>query len=368
LNLKGIASRCYAYKGPDLVQLDCTDKCDSGCLACWTHSPLIKNNQRGDFQDLDPAVLKDFIREIKKSGTREICFSGGGEPFLHPNIWEILDFTQELGLPFCINTNFTLLDKEGINKLLGYSKLTSLTVSIWGHEAGLYSQLHGRTVQCFDNVKAGLTLLNRLKPARLNVVICSVISNLNYFALPGLKSLAGATGCNGIEFTLVDVMPGSTEALLLNAGQLKRLKEDFLELLKKTSTLNNGVKVVNQDLFLKRILSPGACSGEYDSGVSQKPCYSGWVFLRLRANGDLNSCRKSHRIPIGNIYKDNFLSIWNNKSQQEFRKKCLSLPRDKEFFKLIGNGDSQDIGCKRVCDNLLINEHARQMAKCLARF
>ncbi len=367
LNLRGITSRRYAYKGPDVVQIDCTDRCNSNCFACWTHSTLIKNNKDSGFKDIDPEVLKNFIREVNKSGTREICFSGGGEPFIYPWIWEILDFTERIGLLFRINTNFTLVNKENIKKLLSYERLASLTVSIWAPDADLYSKLHGRSAECFYNVKNNLIFLNNLKTPRLNVGIYSVVTNMNYLALEGLMNLAIETGCNGVEFALVDAMPGSTDILLLNKDQLCHLKSNFFGLASKGDKLYNNVSIINKDLFLKRILSPGASFGEYDISVDQKPCYSGWTFLRIRANGDVNSCLKSHRIPIGNIYKESFLSIWNNGLQQEFRKECLSMPRDKEYFKAMGNGNDGKIGCRRSCDNVLINEHAYKIARCLIR-
>jgi MoaA/NifB/PqqE/SkfB family radical SAM enzyme len=367
LNLKGIASGCYGYKGPDMVQLDCTDRCNSNCLACWTHSPLIKNNPAAELKDMEPARLKDFIREVKKSGAREICFSGGGEPFLYSHIWEILEFVQEAGLPFCVNTNFTLLNKQDIRRLLSYNKLKSLTVSIWAPEADLYSKLHGRKQEDFYTVRDNLEFLNREKPAGLKVILYAVVTNLNYFSLNGLMNLAEQTGCKAIEFAVIDVVPGATDTLLLNAEQLKRLADDFLALINKAGNSCGGVQIINKDLFLRRILCPEAAFGEYDAAAVQKPCYSGWVFLRLRANGDLNSCLKAHRIPIGNIYKDNFLSIWNNDAQKDFRRKSLSLPRDREFFRLIGNGNNGSIGCRRSCDNMLINEHIHKLARYLAR-
>jgi MoaA/NifB/PqqE/SkfB family radical SAM enzyme len=366
LNLKGIAGGFYAYKGPDLVQIDCTDRCNSRCLACWTHSPLIKNSRETIFEELEPAKVKDFIKELKKNGIREICFSGGGEPFLYRGIWEVLDFTQQAGIPFCINTNLTLLNEDGISRLLKYDKLRSLTVSIWAPEPGLYSMMHGRDEKSFDEVKNNLKFLNRRKHPGLDVVICSVMTNLNYSCMKELASLAAETGCGGIEFALVDVIPGATDRLLLNADQLCCLKKDISDLAKK-GIPGGKVNVVNKRLFLRRLLSPGAAFGEYDIETARKPCYAGWIFLRLRANGDFNSCRKSHRFPIGNIYQESFSSIWNNALQKEFREKGARLPKDREFFKRFGNGCDEGIGCRRSCDNALLNEHAYQIAKFLIR-
>ena len=101
---------------------------------------------------------------------------------------------------------------------------------------------------------------------------------------------------------------------------------------------------------------PRSYIGEYDSYIDSVPCYTGWTFLRIRANGDLNSCLKSHHMPIGNIYKDSISLAWNGILQQEFRDKASRIPKDKKYFNLIGNAKQEDVGCKRMCDNILINK------------
>jgi len=55
LNLKGILSKDNAYKGPDVVQIDLTDRCKSKCLACWMHSPFLNRSQETEI-DLDFSV------------------------------------------------------------------------------------------------------------------------------------------------------------------------------------------------------------------------------------------------------------------------------------------------------------------------
>lgn len=362
LNLKGIATRHYAYKGPDVIQVDLTDSCNSHCLLCWIHSPAIRKDK--DNTELDCSALKNFINDIANSGTKEIIFSGGGEPFLHSHIWEILEFTQRSGLNFRINTNFTLLNIEDINRLLSFANLASLVVSIWTGDADLYSKLHNRDIDLFNKVKDNLKFLNVSKPSALHVRLFAIVNNMNYSGLRTLIDFASETRCNAVEFGVPDVIPGVTDPFLLNERQLKFLKQDFINIVKNHDSRHRAVKIFNKDIFLKRISNPRACYGEYDSFVDKIPCYAGWVFLRLRANGDLNSCLKSHRIPIGNIYENDFSSIWNNPLQQEFREKGLSLPRDKSYFWMMGSCDD-DRGCRCMCDNIKVNAHIHNIMRSL---
>ncbi len=364
LNLKGIATGCYAYKGPDIVQIDLTNRCNSHCLVCWIHSPSVKEDKNTN-KELDFSILKNFIKDIAKLGTKEIIFSGGGEPFSYSKIWEILEFVQKIGLVFRINTNFTLLNKKHIDRLLSFNKLAALTISVWAGDAILYSRLHNRNTDFFYKLKNNLKYLNHLKSSKVYVRLNVTITNMNYFGLRSLVDLAMETGCAAIEFGVPDLIPGVTDSFLLSKEQLCTLKRDIIKIIRQSNYKNMRVKIVNKNIFLRRIANYRACFGEYDSLVDKIPCYAGWFFLRLRANGDFNSCLKSHRIPIGNIYKDDIFLVWNNSLQQEFRDKSLNTHKDKGYFSLIGNGNDGDIGCKRICDNILMNKRLYKIIRYL---
>ena len=365
LNLKGIASRRYAYKGPDAIQIDLTNRCNSQCLICWDHSPFVKNNIDTKAEDLDFSIAKNLINDSAKLGTREIIFSGGGEPFSYSKVWEMLEFTQRAGLFFRINTNLTLLTKKDIKRLLSFDKLTSLTISIWGGDMLLYTKLHNRDADSFFKLKNNLKFLNITKSPKLYTRVCAIINNMNYPGIKDLVNLAAETGCSTVEFRVPDVIPGVTDLFLLDKSQLAFVKRDFINIVKDQNSRNCDVKIINKDIFLRRILSNKACYGEYDSFIDKVPCYAGWLFLRLRANGDFNSCLKSHRIPIGNIYKEDVFSVWNNSLQEEFRDQALRTPKDRRYFRNVGNGNDGAVGCRRICDNILLNEHWRKIARYL---
>ena len=363
LNLKGIVSKHYAYKGPDVIQIDLTDKCNSHCLVCWEHSLIKEKERETDFCSLDFYKVKDFIRDIAKLGAREVIFSGGGEPFCYPNIWKVLEWTQLQGLNFHINTNFTLLGKEEIRELLSFNKLSSLTISLWGGTFELYSKLHGREEDVFYKLRDNIKFLNQVKPRSLYVKTVAIVNKINYLNLQDLLDFIAEIGCINIEFGVCDVIPGETDSFLLNKYQLSLLRANFIGLVKNIKKKRYKIKIVNKERFLKRISNPSACYGEYDSYVKGTPCYSGWLFLRLRANGDFNSCLKSHRIPIGNLYNESIFSVWNNLLQQKFRRESLCIPKNEEYFKFIGNGNGDNVGCKRICDNISVNEYVDKVAR-----
>lgn len=354
-NIKGIITRRYAYKGPDIVQIDLTDRCNSHCLLCWNHSPLSGSGATDNLNELSYSLVRNLIDELSVQGAKEIIFSGGGEPFLHPDIWKILDYTQMKGLCFRINTNLTLIKEEDIKKLLSYDKMVSLTVSIWTVDENKYCEIHGRENRDFLMAKVNLKKINTLKSPGLEVKLYSVISKINYLELKALAEFAALMGCTSVEFGVMDVIPGITDKYLLGAGELGILKKSLIDIAKTSK-----IKIHNQVLFLKRISAARACYGEYDDFIDKIPCYVGWLFLRVRANGDFNSCLKSHRAPVGNIHKNNFDYAWGGEKQRNFREMGTRIPRNEKYFSCIGNSRDK-IGCNRLCDNVLLNQQMRRI-------
>jgi MoaA/NifB/PqqE/SkfB family radical SAM enzyme len=355
LNLKGIISRRYAYKGPDVIQFDLTDQCSSNCVACWIHSPFFQNHKNSGMDEISFSVLKKIIKDIAAWGTKEIIISGGGEPFLYPHIWDALELIEKTGMRFRINTNLMHVKERDIKRIVAFDKLDSLTVSIWASEAELYAKIHGRDESDFYKVKSRIEFLNTSKPNSIFTTLYAVMTKLNHFAMRDMFDFGIATGSDAVEFGLPDIMPGITEFLSLDQECLKYMHKNFTGILKYAKKINTKLKIANKNVFMNRILNQGSHTGEYDSFMASTPCYAGWTFLRIRANGDLNSCLKSHRMPIGNIYRDSIAMAWNNSLQQQFREKSLAAVKDKKYFKFIGNAKQEDIGCKRMCDNILVN-------------
>jgi len=365
LNLRGIVSRRHAYKGPDIVQLDLTDQCNSNCMICWIHSPVVDKGPF--FKSLDFEKVKNFIQDISKLKVRDIIFSGGGEPFCYSKIWETLELAQRHGLSFHINTNFTLLKRSDIKRLCAFDKLSSLTISLWASTPDLYSRVHGRSADTFSDLVENIKFLNCIKHPKLYVKIAAVMNNTNYQNLRGFADLMHKTGCPNLEFGVCDSIAETTQDFMCNKDQLVVLKKNFNDLEQYIKRKRYAINIVNREVFLRRITSPAACCGEYDTRMAKTPCYTGWTFLRLRANGDFNSCLKSHRIPIGNIYKDSINTVWNNALQQQFRENTLSVPKDKEYFQYIGNNDNAEIGCKSVCDNIVQSSRLYNTARFLSQ-
>ncbi|MFH1460399.1 MAG: radical SAM protein [Candidatus Omnitrophota bacterium] len=366
----GVLDGSYAYRGPYCVQIDLTNDCNSNCMGCWCNSPLLKDKKimaNVKKQTLPIAIVKQTIDQLAKMGTKEIYFAGGGEPFMHPDILKILEHVKCRGLRCYVNTNFTLID-SAIAKRLAELKIDNLVVSVWAGTAQTYFKTHpNKSPEMFYQIKGVLQFLNLIKKNNPQINIYNVISNLNYEELEKMVEFAIKTNCDSVEFTVIDTIPDATDELMLTDEQREFVYQSCLKIKERLEGEWKGkIKILQFEQFIRRIHTDDAKDANYDKDIlAQMPCYIGWLFTRILADGNVNFCLKAHRIPVGNIYAHDFLTIWNSQKQREFRKRALFAPRDDVFFSFIGNDPEAKIGCFKSCDDLARNIHMHKRIQSL---
>lgn len=358
LDIIGIFDGEYAHKGPDCAQIDLTNNCNNNCIACWCNSPLLGDKAisplvKGQTLDYD-AVIR-LINKLSTMGTRELFFSGGGEPLMHPQALEILSYAKSKRFICHLNTNFTLMEVDILDRLKEI-QFDYLVVSLWAATPQTYCLTHpNKSEETFLKIKRLLKFLNETKHSFPQVRLYNVISNMNYREFIQMVDFSLETLCDCVEFAVLDTIPERTDKLLLN-------REDARELLQMCQVVKNNKRyyrddgrfiISNFEQFLRRIASEHSSDSEYDRGfLDSMSCYVGWLFVRVLADGNINSCLKSHRIPIGNIYEQEFDIIWNGKKQREFRRDVLRPGKDSSIFSMIGNDPRKKIGCYKSCDDL----------------
>ncbi len=360
-HLVGVIDGERAFCGPSFVQLDVTNSCNNNCIGCWCNSPLLKEKRMPEEvkkEFLPLPLVKELLQELKEMGSKEIYFSGGGEPFTHPHMMEILRYSKEKGFLCYVNTNFTLLDKDKLKELIEMG-VDHLTVSLWAGTARTYALTHpNKTELDFERIRENLLYLNTHKKGKPLVKLYNVIFNLNYHELERMIEFAKETHSESVEFTVIDTIPQATDILLLNSQQQKELLRICQRIMRRREEgWAREVILFNFEQFYHRIASPeNVVKGLYDKWIIGKiPCYIGWVFTRILPDGNVNGCLKAHRIPLGNIFQNRFSEIWNSPRYRWFREKTLRFDEDDPFFSLIGNDPQCKVGCYKSCDDLQRN-------------
>jgi len=372
-DLLGIMDGEKVYVGPYLVQLDLTNQCNNDCIGCWCNSPLLGEKA------MDPKTKKQtlpfdrvisLLGELNNMGTREIYFAGGGEPSMHPHFMDILEIVKGYGMVAHINTNFTLVDMRKAEKIVSLG-VDHLTISLWAGTAESYSKTHpNKPEETFDQIIRVLKHLVSIKKGRPFIKLYNVISKINYHEINEMVDIALDTGVESVEFTMVDVIPGYTDTLLLSEQERLRLVDECYLVQEKVARFNKTrdreLILFRFDEFIRRISSEDTTDGNYDKNVIDSlPCYVGWFFVRILPDGNVNSCLKSHRIPVGNIHESDFRDIWLSGKQDEFRQKTLVYKKTDPYFAFIGNDPSAKVGCYKSCDNLGHNQHVHERIKSL---
>lgn len=358
LDAIGILDGLYAYKGPSFVQIDLTNDCNNDCIGCWCNSPLLEEKKINTEVKKQAIPFKRAVRlidELYKMGTKYMYYAGGGEPFMHPQIMELLKYTKKKGLICYVNTNFTLIDEKTVKELVDL-KVDHLTVSVWAGTPQVYAATHpNKNEETFLKIKEMLKLLNKIKHRYPVIKLYNVIFNRNYHDIEAMIEFGLQTNSEAIEFTVIDIIPGKTDKLLLKDKEREILSERCRRLKEKYESpdFEDKIKLFGFEQFMRRVSNTDAKSADYDSNIiGTIPCYAGWAFTRILADGNVNPCLKSHRFPVGNIINQDFRKIWNGSLQQYFREKTCRFEKKDPFFSLIGNDPNSNMGCYKSCDNI----------------
>jgi MoaA/NifB/PqqE/SkfB family radical SAM enzyme len=349
----GVLDGRRAFVGPEHVVIDLTNRCNEQCLGCWTYSPLLGEKapaREWVMQELRFEVVKKLINELAKMGTKRIRFTGGGEPFLHPQIMELIEYVKKKGMICAVTTNFTPINEKRLQKLMD-GGIDDLAVSLWAGSPQTYVRMHpGRTVDDYMKIVENLRYLSSRRNGNPFITLCNVISNLNYLEAEAMWDLALDVKANAIYFTVVDTVPGKTDALLLSEEQSKVLIQKMNFIKQKAVSLPEGrkIKLDNFEGFMRRIADKNVSNGEYDKDfIDTIPCYIGWTFVRIMANGDVCPCCRGVSIPTGNVNQQSFSDIWHGELHREFRCKAKYAKKTDPYF--------AKVKCYKTCDNLMHN-------------
>jgi MoaA/NifB/PqqE/SkfB family radical SAM enzyme len=362
LELAGVLDGRRAFVGPEQVVVDLTNRCNNNCIGCWTRSPLLRDHEpssRWRSLELPYDSVIHLLNDLHDLGTPRVRFTGGGEPLMHSRLDDILRACKDRQLLACVTTNGTLLTPERV-QLYVELPLDEIAISLWAATPPTYSRTHpNKTGRTLERVEGLLTELCRRRRLRPRVTLCNVLFTMNAGEAERMYDFARRVGADAAYFTVIDPVAGCTEGLLLSPTEAAELDVQLDRIAATNEALppRQRLELENWDGLRRRVRAirePAGARGEYDAGVIDTiPCYVGWIFCRILADGAVVPCCRGSNMPLGNINTDGFLATWLGERYTEFRHKAKTLSKRDPFF--------APIGCHMTCDNLMHNEmvHAR---------
>jgi len=179
------------------------ENCNLRCVSCYA-----KDHDRSADWRMDFSLFKDVLQVIKQVKKNEhnmsVIYLSGGEPLLHPDFFDFLEYCFSQFDRVSILTNGILV-KKYIRELLPYREKLCVQVSLDGDEA-INNLIRGKGV--YAKVVEALTILNK---NQLKHWISYTVSQLNKDCYKDILTVAKKT-CS--YFNNVTPYVGDAEQML----------------------------------------------------------------------------------------------------------------------------------------------------------
>lgn len=336
-----MGARTYdkAYTGPLYVQVGVVNSCNYRCQFCWDHPTYVPKDAPypdeiaeqyyRDHPEIDRnkahmkyEMFTDLVDDLHAMGTRKIKFIGRGESFLHKRFVDMVGYAKARDFNVSVTTNGSLISDEQVRTLVGMG-LDEIFVSVNAGSARSYNEIHLHTPKdAFEKVKHTLALFSaekkrqRMKGPFMHLSF--VIQNNNYFEMPDMVRLAHEVGAQRVAFNRISVYEG-TKFLMLDEQQNQ---EALTQYLVEAERLGQQLNIItNADFFRAR---PG--EEQRSKNIHSKtPCYIGWFFSIILADGTVNPCCECLRA-LGTLQTHRFKDIWFGEKYRKFRGEITDLP------------------------------------------
>lgn len=345
--IRGLFNGQFAETGPFFVTWDIVGRCNLQCIGCPYHTPLKSHNP--PIRDFSFEVFQRLCEELRELDTCTLVFQGSGEPFLHPDLFRMIQTAKKNGFEVVILTNGTLLNRDICEQLL-YSKPDTLKVSLWATSQKEFEQNYpGTPKHVFSRIVEGLSTLSDLKKVKgasvPEIILYFVINRNNYKSVNSAVDLALNTRCDGVYFSIMHDLSGKVDSLVLGKDEIHRVDDDLKQIEKRLNHLHlmHNIKSVRFRYQIGKFV------------LNRIPCYISWFHVRVRLDGHIFPCiRCAPEMDLGNVHKQPFKEIWNGMAIRAFRKLTMKRHAVAEITKTC---DCRY--CCFVCDNMRVHRFFR---------
>ena len=277
------------------VHFEITTTCNHRCVFCYNQHQVFDAQKNHEFISFEKyRKIIDILDEMK---VKNVILTGG-EPFLHPEIKNFIDYVKSKKLNVSINTNGTLLTPEINNFLSG--KNIRLLVSMHATN-GLFEKLVGANT--FEKVIKNIT--NARKDYDLQISLQFVPLKDNYKHLYEVAELGKELGCYVQVGRYIDPVGINTTiySMGLTIDEYHALFNTIIEIkeeLKTSIGLGNGIPLC--------LLNEKSISNDMLNLFNRCGCSLGKAIWAINPKGEIRGCPNLENI-IGNILTDSLEKI-----------------------------------------------------------
>ena len=216
------------------ISIEILQRCPNRCIYCSSHS----NPQATHIISFE--IIKNIIDDAKSLGCKTVCLSGG-EPFLHPQILDIISYIAKQQLICYVYTSgiymkdevYSSLPNEYIEAIRGM--VDKVIFNVEADSSALYDQIMGTDVGGFDMMKKSI---NDCVSSGLVVETHVVPMQVNFKHLKSIFEMCYQLGVSKVSILRL-VLQGRA---LVNLSLVKLTGEDSREVTKLIKALKEAYK------------------------------------------------------------------------------------------------------------------------------
>ena len=263
------------------VSFEITRKCNLRCRHCYSDSGKQLRNE------LTVEEIKSLIDELAAMGVLAITFTGG-EPLMHPHIFELMEYAKKKPLTILLFTNATLITPE-IARKLKELKVYKVNISIDGPDGKTHDQFRG-VDGAFEKTIRGISLLQE---AGVTVQVSISVTRLNYTKIKETLTLL-----KDMEITTFKLWPITFSG---RSGE----KEIFISPEEFRTVVETHRNFEFEELGKKKEV--------FEYSKKRENCGIGSGALSIKSNGVVTPCPAfGEDVSLGNIRTHSVADIWNN--------------------------------------------------------
>ncbi len=275
---------------------ECTLRCNVACRHCGSDCRV---------SSLHPDMpIEDFLRVIDEitpsvDPHKVLVIFTGGEALVRPDIEQCGIELYRRGFPWGIVSNGLYMTRERLDSLLAAGMHTA-TISLDGFEKA-HNWLR-RHPQSFEKALAAIQMLSQEKEIVWDVVTC--VNGQNIDELEPFKAFLIENGVK--RWRLFTIFPVGRAVQM---PELQLSNEQFTRVL-------NFIRATRREGKIKVSYGCEGFLGNYESEVRDSfyECHAGIDTASVLIDGSISGCPSIRaNFHQGNIYKDNFLTVWNER-------------------------------------------------------
>ncbi len=318
-SLAGIVSRRRVFAGPRSIALAISDVCNTNCVMCSCHSPLLAPPAPTPEPYMDPGVFESILRQCRAMGTFRVVLGGNGEPSLHPHFDRMLQLMNSLGMEPYVLTNGLALDEARVKVWSSIRAHYRFSIHAGDEPSFLAGHPNARPGQ-FERLTRAIKALVAAGRARVSAM--HVIHKANFRHVRAMIEHARQVGMSEVLFRPVRAA-AELAPVVLSPDEETHLRGELrvcLDLARGYGIRTNIGEYLDNNLWID--------SGLVDTAhlYRRVPCYIGWIYAEFDRDGTMRPCLHSRRV-MGRAGERPLRDIWNSPEYWAFRREARAMPR-----------------------------------------